>query len=416
MNKHNIEHISPETLFRFSPEIGFSDNADYAIVGDGQYVVDLLAYIKASGFKEPSSIYVQKHNESLPKNLQKQEADLASACHDFIIPGTNGFQAPMLERIRPLLNSQTRICDVLLQKDHGNHPHYFFQPAPDKPFLLLITIHAVEILSHYLKAFCETLAADDIGLVVRHPMQTLDDTLITQAKSILVWNGSTELFAPVLAQCRALGRNITFAECGFFPQKGYFYFDKVGVNLKSQLNDDDLSWLTEADYAHLQATKDSFFEGIDAYSPGYDYIFVPLQVPNDSNVLNHSSFQQGMQAFIDTVITDFPNHNILFKAHPKDRLATEYDYRSGESIDLDSRSLILGAKEVVGINSSVLLEAALAYKPVFTYGETLLKDDPTQHQKVLCAMLARQYDVARPEFSPHTLDRFSYLTEDGLLQ
>ena len=74
-----------------------------------------------------------------------------------------------------------------------------------------------------------------------------------------------------------------------------------------------------------------------------------------------------------------------------------------------TKSLIAEAKLVHGINSSVLYEAALIGKDIKVEGNCLLKTHQHQNDKLLAAMVARQFAVSDELFDSNKLRRFSHI-------
>ena len=115
-----------------------------------------------------------------------------------------------------------------------------------------------------------------------------------------------------------------------------------------------------------------------------------------------------MQEFIDFIEQKYVDQKIIFKAHPKDRMKSQYRLKHGVFSEADSRSLIMGAKLVHGINSSVLYEAALAKKTVIAEGNCLLNTISAPTESILAAMVARQHNVHQRFFDTQKLHRFSH--------
>ena len=118
-----------------------------------------------------------------------------------------------------------------------------------------------------------------------------------------------------------------------------------------------------------------------------------------------------MQAFIDFIEKKYSSEKIIFKAHPKDRMKSTYSLKHGTFSEDNSRSLILSAKLVHGINSSVLYEAALAKKAVIAEGNCLLTSVTAPIESILAAMVARQHHIDQTFFDEQKLHRFSHFKE-----
>src|SRR5690554_1782731 len=211
-----------------------------------------------------------------------------------------------------------------------------------------------------------------------------------EADNVLIWGG----VKPPYAALNDLGvnGNRTYIEFGFFPQKDYYYLDKRGVNEHCTLMSDSLDRVEQSHLKHLETVRSSFVAEFKRLSE--DYILVPLQVPDDANVIYASRFKNGMQEFIDYICDYYPaGTKLLFKAHPKDHSRKNYNYRGHPSSDLPFITLLQHAELVHGITSSTLYEAALAGVPVISEGESLLNAHSKQIQKLLAAMVDRQVHV-----------------------
>jgi capsular polysaccharide export protein len=109
-----------------------------------------------------------------------------------------------------------------------------------------------------------------------------------------------------------------------------------------------------------------------------DYIFVPFQVHDDSQVILNSPHINHMGQLVDQVYQATRNSNtaIIFKEHPADEGRVDYTdlynkYSSEKMIflrDGDTSELITNSKLVITINSTVGIEALERGKPVITLG------------------------------------------------
>lgn len=388
---------------------------EYSIVGDGGYVVTLLALIQSTHGNLPKRIYVNQFSQDLPAELQVLEEALANTQEAVLVLGTSLFQLEMLIRITKIACGDPLFVDVLAAKGNEETLGYYQTQVPkERPYLIFIAVNPHDNIQHYLANFFSRLDECKIDVVIRHPLQHIADQVLLSASGVLIWNGSMSIHQPILRKIKNLNIEITFVECGFFPQSEYFYFDKVGVNDQSQLQMDDLHWVGDEHKNALEIVRRAFYLDASPY-PDSDYIFVPLQVPNDSNILNNSRFTSGMQEFIDFIEQKYADQKIIFKAHPKDRMKSHYRLKHGVFSEADSRSLIMGAKLVHGINSSVLYEAALCKTPVEIEGECLLKKHIKQIDKLLAAMHYRQFNVLATSFNPAKLQQFSFI-EPALLE
>jgi hypothetical protein len=384
----------------------------YSIVGDGGYVVSLLSLIQRTHGNMPKRIYVNTSNQDLPVELQVAEEELSNIQEEILVLGTSLFQLEMMARIKTIACGKPLFVDVLGGKGNEETIGYYQTEIPrDENYVIFIAVNPKDNIDNYLDSFIRRLKKHRIDTVVRHPLQKISDQELTSAQGVMVWNGSMSIHQPMLQQIERLGLDVTYVECGFFPQSQYFYFDKIGVNDQSQLKIDDLCWISSEHKTILDNIRSLFFLDVSPY-PDSGYIFVPLQVPTDSNVLNHSRFKSGMQEFITHIEDNYQGEKILFKAHPKDRMKSSYRLKSGCFSEADSRSLIMSSKLVHGINSSVLYEAVLGQKPVVAEGDCLLKRFSDVTDSILTAIVARQHNINDESFDENTLRRFSHFQEN----
>ena len=213
--------------------------------------------------------------------------------------------------------------------------------------------------------------------------------LSSKSDIVIIWNGEKNYYKPIKALC--MNRNIPLyiAEVGYFPQKDFFTLDRIGINATSELMQDNLSWVTEKHMVKLEETRIRLLGNRTVKSSGY--IFVPLQLPSDTNIISSSPFKN-MAEFIKYLEEKFKGQRVIAKRHPYDR--TEYYSDSIEIvISGDSLDYIVGADSVYGINSTVLLEAAVLGVPVEAIGDGFLKTHEGCVQTMLAALVARQIPI-----------------------
>lgn len=229
------------------------------------------------------------------------------------------------------------------------------------------------------------------------------------AAATFIWGGQRDIYR--IADPLLQGINPTYIEYGFFPQSQHYYLDKKGVNQHCSLMDDDLSWVDEQHLGKLEQVKSGFLQGYRHQSA--DYVLVPLQVPDDANIINCCRFTNGMQEFIDYIVNYYPtSQKIMFKAHPKDPKQHTYNYRGKHHSDEPFLVLLQHAKHVHGITSSTLYEAALAGVDIITEGLSLLSRHQNNLTKLFAAMVDRQVPVSENNLK-YWLDRYSFSRVNG---
>lgn len=291
----------------------------------------------------------------------------------------------------------------------------FYQAQPEQPYVVIFTLNPVEQVPIWLAALADWFQKYDISLVYRHPLQSLPVEFFQQSLGTLLWSGSVPQFEPLKQFMRANGLKYSFIECGFFPQTQHIYFDRQGINVDSSLAANDLNWLPEDVAPILLHKREVFFRDVQPYSAHQDYIFVPLQLAQDSNVQLNSRFVNGMQEFIDYIEALYPVETLVFKRHPRDN--TQYQLRSSRSFwSADcSRALIKGAKKVHGINSTVLFEAELYGTETVIEGDCLLTRHADRKTELLSALMLWQFDVQRQNFCVEKIAQRSYLALEQYL-
>lgn len=379
----------------------------YILVGGGAYVDELLRQLIEMKIRLPEYILVPE-KMTLAVDIEQRIDDgisLINASH--ILLGTGSFQLEMVSRLVPRCEGNSVFLDVMQCA-----PKTLRTMGSAQDYIVYVDLYSDINIPNYLINFFKFLNLNGFRVDMFHPLERLTDEYLRNAKGIIVWNGSLPAFVPVLSQAKKLSQKLTFAECGFFPQHQFFYLDKKGVNNQSQLASDALDWVGDKQIQSLATKKAQLASKVNNLKSG-GYVFVPLQVPSDSNVLNHSNYTNGMQAFIDHVESIYTHDRIVIKPHPKDRLADTYT-RSHAKLSLDDTStLIYGATKVHGINSSVLYEAVMAEVPVVVEGECLLKKHLGQADKLLAAMLYRQFDINQTSFATSKIEKFSNLDLQG---
>lgn len=198
---------------------------------------------------------------------------------------------------------------------------------------------------------------------------------------VILWNGN---FPYQVGTIRAFNnRNyanrMLFLEVAWFSQKEYIYLDSKGVNLYSSICNQELPPLSPLQRLKIEHWFDRTRTArlgaqIISRRPGPMRIFVPLQVDTDTSIREGSPFLD-MRAFIEFLEGWLPPHTeVAFKAHPKAHyeyvLGTKrrgFSVRSSGSID----DFISDADVVLGVNSTVLLEAAAMGKRVLAFGRGL---------------------------------------------
>lgn len=381
---------------------GFEElqRSQYVLIGEGGFVEKFREMI----FRNRLNFPVAEISAFNPRVLD--------GFPEAIVLGTDTFQLEMIDRWKPYLGSNQYFVDV---SDPVNRFRFGLDETScidvekiTRGRILFCDISPSFMADMWLSSLRDFFIKIGFDWVNVHPLDSDLESIVDSSSSVIIWNGSKRSFSRLIEYCRLRSVPVTFCEAGFFPQEKHFYLDRGGVNYGSQLVNDDLHWIDSRHYEMLEQYRSSLFEGISVCDLGY--VFVPLQLAHDSNIQRYSKFTQGMQEYIDYILKRYPPENIIFKVHPKD-VFSNYDF-GGANVSVESAlELVAGASLVRGINSSVLYEAALLGKVVMCDGDSLLSGSFERDQRVLAAMVYRQYKVNDFEFSLNKLNKFSNLAK-----
>lgn len=189
---------------------------------------------------------------------------------------------------------------------------------------------------------------------------------------VIIWNGQAEHQRDFMDCLSGSGGCDTlFLECGWFPQRDYFYWDRDGVNARSSIAGRSPPELDDVQREQVRAWKRDYTAAYRDIAEQRKLILVPLQVDTDSNVTLHSPFASMAEFLQHLVAAVRPDYRVIVRPHP---LASyPYDIDCGRSnFQVDRRTplyeLIAAAEYVIGINSTVLLEALAFEKKVLAFG------------------------------------------------
>ena len=336
-----------------------------------------------------SSITAVIEHESRMSDIQQSFKKKCLSPHDAagnILIGSDigNFQ---YNQIKALINSDVRQIDkILLIDPYIEFRNIDLQP-PDRTILLLEHGNGVFRHGPLLKKFKGYFTDKGLTVTSLCPLTLHYYGHYSRSLNIIYFSGQRELYD--IGRDIFDSRNSTYMEYGFFPQSEHFYLDKSGVSQDSSLMCDNLDWVERKHFVKLEDVRKTFLRGF-AHS-SLDYLLVPLQVPDDPNIIKCSRFQNGMQEFIDYIVDYYPdNQPIIFKPHPKDPNLGKYDYKGKTSSQTPFLTLLENASSVHGITSSTLYEAALAGVDVWFEGSSILAKHSHQKERLLAAMIDRQ--------------------------
>lgn len=205
--------------------------------------------------------------------------------------------------------------------------------------------------------------------------------------TVILWNGMKQPNRTPYIVAMACGKKTQLFENGVLPNTTTL--DPKGVNaMNSMPRDADFyrNWHGKVkritpQLVPRQAHKKRKVTGKDIDLPKR-YIFVPFQVPNDTQVVCHSSWVKTMPAFYKVLedalgylneCEQWQKFTFVVKEHPSwPHSFTELHQRNSDIIfanDNNTQDLITSALAVVTLNSTVGIEALLLGKKVITLGD-----------------------------------------------
>lgn len=204
-------------------------------------------------------------------------------------------------------------------------------------------------------------------------------------KLIAIWNGIKYPQYILNDLAKELSIKTIFFENGFLPNTTQV--DCKGINYLNSVPRD------RSFYEKLNFYKKSLPNELvprvpirklqgDNINLNREYIFIPLQVNYDSQIIKFSPWINSMQEFFELInnIADKFKIDFIFKIHPSDRV-TDYSNllkRAKNNVYFatnPTNELIKHSKAVITINSSVGIESLLFNKKVITLGKAFYNID-----------------------------------------
>jgi hypothetical protein len=175
---------------------------------------------------------------------------------------------------------------------------------------------------------------------------------------IFTWNGSSEGDRELV---KIFGiEKIVFGELGFFDHYNTLYFSFSGTNANSKILYEKTNHYEE-DVINKLVERYKKPRIIDR-----DYIFVPLQDENDTQITNYSPIKK-MEDLLSLVEERWKDDLVLYKKHPHCKIPIKNRKNFVEVYD-DVHHYIPYANKVIGINSTVLFETLLYHNNIISFG------------------------------------------------
>lgn len=226
------------------------------------------------------------------------------------------------------------------------------------------------LLCGYLKAI-ETLRF----------LKFIDVFQAEQPDKVVVWNGKKLPNQTVVCAAECLDIPVMFFENGLVPNttcldpKGVNYLSSLPKSpsfyLERELTGVALATIEQAKN-HKKRLADSPIESLPE-----EYIFVPFQVPNDTQVVVHSPWIKTMEQLFDEVMKavdalPYSNLKVVFKEHPNwPKKFTHLHNAHAKAVfanNVKATELIQNAKATITINSTVGLETLQLRGKLITLG------------------------------------------------
>jgi capsular polysaccharide export protein len=243
----------------------------------------------------------------------------------------------------------------------------------------------------------------------------------------LCWNGLTGSRRAFMLGARDAGAARLFAELA--PLPGRVTLDPRGVNAEGSAPGAD--WRAVAPDPALLADLGARMQargsrradvGQDRAEVTGDFLFVPLQVPDDSQIRLFAGWVNDLPGFLDSLREASsalpPGWHLRIKEHPSARTSLAA-HVGGPRMVLDNRTdsfaLVARSRGVVTVNSSMGLQAMFRDKPVIATGRAFWVQPGLAAKADGPEALARAL-AAPPDFDPDLRARFlTWLARDYYL-
>ncbi|QKI88635.1 hypothetical protein [Thiomicrorhabdus xiamenensis] len=269
-------------------------------------------------------------------------------CEASVIPGIR----PNFTLLKSLLHFPKPLGfeDVHARRQVINYPTLNkFKPL--SALLLAVNAYAETVRYYYFKSLFMQQQCDYLG----------------------VWNGQKPPYSTVAKAAIDCGMQVTYFENGGLPDTTTA--DNKGVNAWNSLPRNIDFYLQ---YASDNSNSRVDEEAVEAESVSQPYIFVPLQVESDTQVVLQTTWVKGNIALLEAVAEVFGPYiekgwKVLVKEHPKARTSSkDFQHKGFEFVGSgDVATYIKDASAVVTINSTVGLEALQMNKNVVVVGNAL---------------------------------------------
>lgn len=252
---------------------------------------------------------------------------------------------------------------------------------------------------------------------------------------VILWNGMKQPNRTPYIVAKALGKKTMLFENGLLPNTTTL--DPKGVNALNSVPRDKAFYLNwQSDFEHRQTQlvpraphKQRKKDGGITELP-HRYIFVPFQVPNDTQIVCHSPWLPNMETLYSALeeslealkkTPSWQPFKFVIKEHPSwPRNFSELHNKHPDIIFANgnnTQDLIENSLAVITINSTVGMESLLLGKNVITLGNAFFNIDGLVHHCKNVTELIQTLKTIEEQAVDHELvDKFlSYLKAEYLL-
>ncbi|QDR82207.1 hypothetical protein [Sporomusa termitida] len=260
---------------------------------------------------------------------------------------------------------------------------------------------------------------------------------------VCVWNGINLPLAAAARVARKLGKQTVFFENGYL--RDTTTLDPTGVNYQNSLVNKPRSFydaivpqpqllakLYNTD-PPLRQIKSKWYQNLikkqekrqpEAIILPENFIFLPFQVQDDTQVLLYSPHFKSMEQLVDCVVKALKQHNsitganlwLVAKEHPSDFGRVDYSalqakYQNDNILFLrfyPTPDLIAQAQGIITLNSTVGIESLVHHKPVITLGNAFYNVKDLVCHVTQSEQLSASIPFINAEPDHQLIDRFLY--------
>jgi acetyltransferase-like isoleucine patch superfamily enzyme len=227
-----------------------------------------------------------------------------------------------------------------------------------------------------IDVYCGSSHADLTKAEIQRKLAVVQLLEMLQPDHVLIWSGNFHYQRGTRDALDVSGysNRTLYAEVAWFPQKEFIYIDRQGVNAFSSLSYQNYPTLLPQQKVRLDLWRDRYKVqklGLAPHPQIEKRIFVPLQIDTDTSIKISSPFitMAEFVKFLEFWIPD--DYEVIFKLHPKATYAYVPTSRRSNFRFVASGTLeqwLVTSDTVIGINSTVLLDAAILGKRVVAFG------------------------------------------------